>query len=258
MDILRKELNDIYAAQHLETEILDSETLAAATKRAEALAEATGACEVITDASCDRCYIFPGRLGMHIGIADTASAYKTADSSDEDEIYNLIHPEDLVDKRMLEYEFFKMVDSLAPEEKTSYRAECRFRMRNRDGEYRVMHNTTRVCTLSPRGGIWLILCGYDLSADQSAADGIDPHIVNNLTGRIISLSFGEKRKQVLSVREKEILRLIRSGRPSKQIAALLGISINTVNRHRQNIIGKLSVGNCVEAITAATAMGLLD
>lgn len=62
---------------------------------------------------------------------------------------------------------------------------------------------------------------------------------------------------MLSDREKEVLKLIRDGRPSKQIADMLGISIHTVNRHRQNIIAKLSVGNSIEAVTAAVAMKLL-
>lgn len=44
--------------------------------------------------------------------------------------------------------------------------------------------------------------------------------------------------------------MIHSGKPSKQIAAILGISVYTVNRHRQNILAKLSVGNSIEAITA--------
>ncbi len=76
-------------------------------------------------------------------------------------------------------------------------------------------------------------------------------------GEIIALSFGEKRKRILTEREKEILHLIKDGKPSKIIADLLDISIHTVNRHRQNIIEKLSVGNSIEAITAATAMKLL-
>ena len=65
------------------------------------------------------------------------------------------------------------------------------------------------------------------------------------------------KKQILSAREKEILRLIMDGKPSKQIADLLNISIHTVNRHRQNILEKLSVGNSVEAIMAAKAMKLI-
>ncbi|MDE7136286.1 MAG: helix-turn-helix transcriptional regulator, partial [Muribaculaceae bacterium] len=86
---------------------------------------------------------------------------------------------------------------------------------------------------------------------------IAPRIINNRTGEIIVLSFGEKKKHVLTDREKEILLLIKDGNPSKKIADILGISIHTVNRHRQNIIEKLSVGNSIEAISAATSMGLL-
>ena len=58
-------------------------------------------------------------------------------------------------------------------------------------------------------------------------------------------------------REKEILRCIRKGLSSKEIAATLYISVNTVNRHRQNILEKLSVGNSIEACRAAELMKLL-
>lgn len=78
-----------------------------------------------------------------------------------------------------------------------------------------------------------------------------------LTGEIKDFLFEARRNRILTEREKEILNLIREGKPSKQVADILGISIHTVNRHRQNIIAKLSVGNIVEAITAATAMKIL-
>ncbi len=38
---------------------------------------------------------------------------------------------------------------------------------------------------------------------------------------------------------------------------MLNISKNTVDRHRQNILEKLSVANTYEAIAAAEAMSLL-
>ena len=44
---------------------------------------------------------------------------------------------------------------------------------------------------------------------------------------------------------------------SKEIAVRLGISVNTVNRHRQNILEKLSVDTSIEALNAAQAMGVL-
>lgn len=258
MDILRKELNSIYEAQHLGRENLNPADVVSARARAEVMVGVNGACAVITDASCDRCYVMAGGFGRLMGFSDVPFLVQEVASSDEDEIYSRLHPEDLVDKRMLEYEFFRSVDALPPSEKTLFKATCRIRMRDREGVYRYVDNSTQVVGLSPAGGIWLILCCYDLSPDLSdRGDGISPCIVSNTTGETQCLSFGARRQHLLTEREKEILRLIREGRPSKQIAALLGISVNTVNRHRQNIISKLSVGNSIEAVTAATAMRLL-
>ena len=58
MDILRKELNDIYSAQRLGLELLPSAGLTEVREMAAAVVKATDACAVITDASCVRCYIF--------------------------------------------------------------------------------------------------------------------------------------------------------------------------------------------------------
>jgi DNA-binding NarL/FixJ family response regulator len=61
----------------------------------------------------------------------------------------------------------------------------------------------------------------------------------------------------LTSREKEILLLISKGEISKVIADQLNISINTVNRHRQNILEKLNVNNSIEAVRTADALNLL-
>ena len=54
-------------------------------------------------------------------------------------------------------------------------------------------------------------------------------------------------KNILSKRELEVLEYIGEGFTSKEIADFLHISINTVNRHRQNILEKLNVKNSVKA-----------
>lgn len=257
MDILRKELNGIYSSQHLERETLPHEERERSLAIARSMVEVSEGCTVITDASCDRCWLYSGAMGMLFGIADSCRSAAVIDSSDEDVIYGLIHPEDLVDKRMLEYEFFRMVDLFPAERKTACKAMCMLRMRGRDGEYRLVQNSTQVVGLSPTGKIWLILCCYALASMQMPGAGISPCIVDSITGEIRPLSFEARRQRVLTDREREVLRLIQTGRPSKQIAYILGISVNTVSRHRQNIIEKLSVGNCVEAIAAATAMKLI-
>ncbi len=254
MDILRKELNSIYEAQNLSAETLNAEIVAEYLQRIAVCSEVNGDCRVITDASSDTCWVFGSRFGQLLGIAPGMTK---VDSSDEDEIYNNIHPEDLVDKRMLEYEFFKFVNALPSEKKTGYKATCRIRIKNKEGIYVTAANSTQILQLSPAGKIWLILCCYDFSDNKTEDHGISPRILNSQTGECFNPDFSERRSHILTDREKEVLRLIQAGKPSKQIADILGISIHTVSRHRQNILEKLSVGNSVEAITAATAMNLM-
>lgn len=254
MDILRKELNAIYKSQNLTYETLATEDVEICSEKIAVCCDIDGNCRVITDASCDTCWILGGRFGDLLGIS---SAMTKVNSSDEDEIYNNIHPEDLVDKRMLEYEFFKFVDALPTESKTKYKATCRIRIKNKHGKYVTASNSTQILRLSPAGKIWLILCCYDFVDDGNSNRGIDPRIINNSTGECFKPDFAEKRSHILTTREKEVLTLIKAGNPSKLISEILGISIHTVNRHRQNILEKLSVGNSLEAIMAATAMKLM-
>lgn len=257
MDILRKELNGIYASQHLEDEMLEKDSVSRCKTLVKDIISIDNACYIITDAAKDVSYLIAGRFASLLGLTDDTTLYKEISSSDEDLIYNRIHPEDLVDKRILEYEFFKHVDDMPAEEKVKYKATCHFRIKDRDNRYIMVKNSTQILMPSPAGRIWLILCRYDFSPNQNIHSGIIPKILNNQTGEVLSLSFSEKRKNILSIREKEILLLIKEGKPSKQIADTLGISVHTVNRHRQNILEKLSVGNSVEAIVAATSMGLV-
>ncbi|HUJ11646.1 MAG TPA: response regulator transcription factor, partial [Verrucomicrobiae bacterium] len=45
----------------------------------------------------------------------------------------------------------------------------------------------------------------------------------------------------LSPREMEVLQLIAEGKANKEVAAELGISIKTVEKHRQNLMAKLNI-----------------
>lgn len=257
MDILRKELTLFYESQHLEFEHLDDTVLQSYKENVAFMASVNDACYVITDASADTCVVHAGTFTRLIGITSDTSFQKCFNSSDEDIIYNRIHPEDLVEKRMLEYDFFRFVDRMADSVKLHYTAVCRLRIRNEEDEYIYVHNTTQVLHLSPNGKIWLILCSYSLSPEQRPLLDISPRIINNNTGEIHSLQFSERRNKVLTEREKEILLLIKVGKLSKEISELLQISINTVNRHRQNILQKLSVTNSIEAVNAAQEMKLI-
>lgn len=200
MDILRKELNEIYSAQRLDLEHLPADDLMRIRDMASVVAAVGKGCAVITDASCDHCYIYADDFGRLMGFTD--SSFIESDSSDEDMIYNRIHPEDLVDKRFLEYEFFKHVDASPDSDKTNCKASCRLRMKDCGGEYRYVDNSTQVIQLSPGGKIWLILCCYSLAPVRNPQHGITPTIVNSHTGQITSLSFDVRRRHVLTERKK--------------------------------------------------------
>jgi DNA-binding NarL/FixJ family response regulator len=62
----------------------------------------------------------------------------------------------------------------------------------------------------------------------------------------------------LTVRELEVLRLIRDGHRNKQIADQLAISENTVNFHIKNLMDKLRANDRTHAVTIALRRGLLQ
>lgn len=257
MDILRKELNAIYSAQELDREVLDRDSVAAETARIREYVAVNDGCCVITDAAADSSLIIAGSLGRILGLTQGPSLSRMVNSSDEDEIYLLMHPEDLAEKRMLEYEFFKHVTRPDTDDMLHYKAACTIRLRTPGGEFLYIDNTTQVLRKSGAGKMWLILCCYNLAAVARSTPGIAPRIIDTHTGAVTTVATDDRRRHILSPREKEILLLIRDGKPSKQIADLLNISVHTVSRHRQNIISKLSVGSTYEAIMAATLMKLI-
>jgi DNA-binding NarL/FixJ family response regulator len=63
---------------------------------------------------------------------------------------------------------------------------------------------------------------------------------------------------LLTPRELEVLKLIAEGHTSKEIAAMLVISIRTVDRHRTNMLKKLGMGDRVELTRYAIRRGLIE
>jgi DNA-binding NarL/FixJ family response regulator len=61
----------------------------------------------------------------------------------------------------------------------------------------------------------------------------------------------------LTLREKEILKLIAEGYKNKQIAEFLCISLKTVEKHRDNLIKKLDLHNVASLTTYAMERGLV-
>ena len=62
----------------------------------------------------------------------------------------------------------------------------------------------------------------------------------------------------LTPREKEVLRLMAEGFPSREIAARMGISYTTVRTHIRSLGSKLAVHSKLEAIVKARELGLIN
>ncbi len=71
---------------------------------------------------------------------------------------------------------------------------------------------------------------------------------------------GRSRTQVarLSSRELEVLQLIAEGEANKQIAAELGISIKTVEKHREHLMQKLDIHDTASLTRYAIAAGIVE
>jgi DNA-binding NarL/FixJ family response regulator len=62
----------------------------------------------------------------------------------------------------------------------------------------------------------------------------------------------------LTAREVEVLQLIVQGKSNKEIAAVLGLSANTVNVHRANLMQTLGIHNTAELVLYAIRQGLVS
>ena len=62
----------------------------------------------------------------------------------------------------------------------------------------------------------------------------------------------------LTLREREVLRLVAEGKTTKEIAALLGISVKTAEAHRIRVMKKLETHNTASTVRYAIRQGLIQ
>ncbi|HSS60909.1 MAG TPA: response regulator transcription factor [Candidatus Limnocylindrales bacterium] len=84
-----------------------------------------------------------------------------------------------------------------------------------------------------------------------------------ITPRTIAALIAKRRSaehqlERLTPREKEVLRLMAEGYPSRAIAAELGISYTTIRTHIRSLGSKLAVHSKLEAIVKARELGLIN
>jgi DNA-binding NarL/FixJ family response regulator len=62
----------------------------------------------------------------------------------------------------------------------------------------------------------------------------------------------------LTVREAEVLQMVAEGSANKQVAAALGISIKTVEKHRQHLMDKLGIHDTAGLTRFAISQGIIE
>ena len=63
---------------------------------------------------------------------------------------------------------------------------------------------------------------------------------------------------LLTSREKEVLQLVAEGKTTKEIAALLGVSVKTVESHRTHVMRKLDIHETASLVRYAIRRGLIE
>lgn len=219
-------------------------------KIASIYAQIENSIAVLSDMKANNSYIYYGKIAQRFGIMPH-SHNQTIQSIWEEEIFNRIHPDDLFEKHIQELRFLTFLRSVPEKERKDYYVINQLRMRDVSEDYTFITHRMFYIARHTNGSIWLSLCLYNLSPEKTLKN----IITNSATGAIIDAK--KNYNNILSGREKEVLRLIDQGKKSKDIAISLSISINTINRHRQNILEKLHVNKSIKACAIAKELNLI-
>lgn len=250
-----KTLEDKFSAELFDNRELRASKLKESIKMIQSFVDMEQCVAVLSDLAENKSYIFVGAFGNFFGMKE--APYTVINSIWEEDIYNRVHPDDIFERHLLELEYYNFIKSIPPQERLDYTTECTIRAKDSSGEYRYITHRSRYIRNSSTGGVWLQVCLYNYAYSSSIVNSINARINNIRTGESISVKTYNNCSDLLSSREKEILQHISLGLLSKEIAERLTISINTVNRHRQNILEKLKVNNSIEAVRTATALHIL-
>ncbi len=78
-----------------------------------------------------------------------------------------------------------------------------------------------------------------------------------LSSVLTSLALEKEETEILTMREREVLKLLAEGKRTKEIAEALYISPYTVRRHRSNIMEKLNIKNLADLVKYAISQNYI-
>lgn len=175
------------------------------------------------------------------------------------EVYDArVHPDDLRQLQENGKTAIKLLNKLPVNARHDFKMITEYRIRNKKGQYILVTEQHHVLELDLHGNLWLSLGILDIAPNQNSGRGLSFQIMNYRTNELIEpTTKNNQESSKLTLREKEILEMVRKGKLSKEISHLLSISVHTVNTHRQRILEKLNAGNAMEALLTAKKRGII-
>ncbi|MDO4163924.1 MAG: LuxR C-terminal-related transcriptional regulator [Bacteroides sp.] len=236
-----QELKSLLMRQEFSTECGQEELIEIAKGYAYAYAQATNGIAVLSDFQNDVSHIYSGSFGRTLGLPGYVA---NRDSAFEREVFDNIPYDELIERHILELRFFHFLKSKPVTEKIDFNATCLVHFQRKGMPPVPVLHTTRYLLCHPNGSVWLGLCTYTPFPQFNSH--VEGSIVNDRTGDTVCME--QYDDLLLSRRQIEILSLLAKGEGSKQIADKLSISVNTVSRHRQDILTRLHVTNTAAAV----------
>lgn len=127
-----------------------------------------------------------------------------------------------------------------------------------NGIYKRITEEMQVIEADLSGNPWLSLSIVNISPDQKEPFIVRSQLIDTRTRDTFTpLDNMYDCDSILTTREIEILEKVAHGFLSKEIAGMLGLSVHTVNTHRQRILAKLNVNNSIEAVKYAAILGII-
>lgn len=183
----------------------------------------------------------------------------TPDECSITEMMQRIHPEDA--PRFLEFEqaavdFFSR---LPPEKVLKYKMRYDLRVRKANGEYVRMLQQSTCIQHDETGAVLRTLCVHtDITHLKPTGAPVLSFVGLDGEPSFFNVEIRKKfmpAREVLTRREKEILRLVLAGMPSREIATHLNISKLTVDKHRKNMLKKTGIKSAAELVVRAMKEG---
>ncbi len=176
-----------------------------------------------------------------------------------------LHPNDLSTMYAKERTIFDFYHQLPKEDIPLYKAVYLFRLKDSEGNYKIILHQIKVIDVTENGNIRQIVgvhtdlthLNIPISSKVSFISKERKSHFNIETKEKLNLNPCNS-KLLFSEREKEILQFISEGKTSKEIASNLYLSTHTINTHKKNIIKKSNCKTFIELITKCITEGVIS